>query len=362
VKKSRISKSFISFSAEQTFKAGQSLGQRIYLKPSWQKDIFLFGEMGSGKTHFTKGLAKSLDSNLKIKSPTYNLINEQKFFKSNQQYKLAHFDLYRLGERASSDLLEIIQEKFQDPHSINVIEWSERLPKDFELPKNRLEIHFSQGQKASERELTVKFFDPGRVSFKEARAITKEFATPYHIQEHEKGVAFVAGILAEKVFTCGNFVDIKLVITSAMLHDFVRYINFPVLDFSQFKEAITPEKIRIWQDTTAKYSTMHHGDVGAEILINKGFNSTAEVIAHHKSSALLHQKELTLEEEIVHFADKKVLHDHLVTLSERFKDGDIRHNWRRSQDQKDELRAKVRTIGNKLFTLAGFENEQDFDT
>ena len=80
----------ISNSAEQTFKIAQSIG-----KKAKDGDLFaLSGELGSGKTCFTQGLALGLgvSEEYQITSPTFTLINEYP-----ARCKLYHFDVYRLG-------------------------------------------------------------------------------------------------------------------------------------------------------------------------------------------------------------------------------------------------------------------------
>lgn len=79
--------------------------------------VFLWGDLGFGKTTFTKGVAKGLGISNRIISPTFPIIRSYK--------NLYHIDLYRIEN--SKELEEIgIQEILSDHSSIKLIEWPER--------------------------------------------------------------------------------------------------------------------------------------------------------------------------------------------------------------------------------------------
>lgn len=94
--------------------------------------ICLDGELGSGKTVFVKGFAKSLGINENITSPTFNIVKEYE----NGEMPLNHMDVYRLED---SDATIGFNDYFQS-ESVTIIEWSE-LIKD-KLPDERLDIKF----------------------------------------------------------------------------------------------------------------------------------------------------------------------------------------------------------------------------
>ena len=94
--------------------------------------ICLDGELGSGKTVFVKGFAKSLGIDENITSPTFNIIKEYQ----NGELPLYHMDVYRL-EDTNDDI------GFQDYFSsngISIVEWSELITDS--LPEERLDIKF----------------------------------------------------------------------------------------------------------------------------------------------------------------------------------------------------------------------------
>ncbi|GAB6189890.1 tRNA (adenosine(37)-N6)-threonylcarbamoyltransferase complex ATPase subunit type 1 TsaE [Marinitoga arctica] len=94
--------------------------------------ILLYGDLGTGKTTFTKGFIKSLfnDNNINVTSPTFALVRI--YENSTNVY---HADLYRLSDPEEIPYVGL----FEDQDGIYLIEWSERL--DYYMPEERLEIH-----------------------------------------------------------------------------------------------------------------------------------------------------------------------------------------------------------------------------
>ena len=349
--------SFDSSSSQETFQCGQFLGKRFVLQSSWQRAIFLFGELGSGKTTFIKGLAAGIDLNLNIKSPTFQRLIEIPFFLNQENWTLAHFDIYR---KADQNLWQILQEKIKDQKTLTIIEWSQNLPCNFSFPQKRIEIYFDHQNNINKRKILVKFFDPEVPTKKQAFDIIEEFKTPLHVIAHQKGVLKVAYFLGQKILKQGFLLDLNLVNIASFLHDFVRIINFPNLDFSKFKEKITFSKKAIWEKVRNDFKNQHHALAAADILQQRNFSSCAQVVAAHRSKRTLENKEMTLEEKIVYLADKKILHDRLVSLSERFRDGAIRHPLK-NESLRKKLRNNTLSIAKELFSLAGIKNEEEAD-
>lgn len=94
--------------------------------------ICLNGDLGSGKTVFTKGFANALGIDEIITSPTFNIVKEY----YSGEAPLFHMDVYRLDESS----VEINFQEYFTKNGVSIIEWSD-LIKD-ELPKERLEITF----------------------------------------------------------------------------------------------------------------------------------------------------------------------------------------------------------------------------
>ena len=107
-----------SKSVEETIKIGEDFVRKLPL----QSIIALKGDLGVGKTHFVKGIAKGMKIFDTITSPTYNLYN---LYESSNRVKLLHLDAYRLeNEEEAEDLL---LEDFLGGEYILVIEWPEKI-------------------------------------------------------------------------------------------------------------------------------------------------------------------------------------------------------------------------------------------
>ncbi|OIP23133.1 tRNA (adenosine(37)-N6)-threonylcarbamoyltransferase complex ATPase subunit type 1 TsaE [bacterium CG06_land_8_20_14_3_00_33_50] len=89
--------------------------------------LALVGDLGGGKTTFTKGLAYGLGINEKeVSSPTFTLIREYKIKNNPNIKKLFHLDLYRLHSEKEAEELGL-HELFEDKSAIIVIEWADRI-------------------------------------------------------------------------------------------------------------------------------------------------------------------------------------------------------------------------------------------
>ncbi len=93
--------------------------------------ICLNGELGSGKTLFTKGFANSLGIKESITSPTFSIIKEYE-----GELPLYHMDVYRLD----GDYSGVGIEEYFNKGGVVIIEWADTI-KDI-LPENRLDIYF----------------------------------------------------------------------------------------------------------------------------------------------------------------------------------------------------------------------------
>lgn len=110
--------------------------------------ICLFGDLGSGKTAFVKGVAKALGiDHYTVKSPTYTFVREY----IHQNGTICHIDLYRL-EKPDDILFAQIDEMIRKKGTLVVIEWADRM-KD-SLPKNRTDICFEHIDK-NIRKITI---------------------------------------------------------------------------------------------------------------------------------------------------------------------------------------------------------------
>ncbi|MBQ8768558.1 MAG: tRNA (adenosine(37)-N6)-threonylcarbamoyltransferase complex ATPase subunit type 1 TsaE [Oscillospiraceae bacterium] len=108
---------FITNSPEQTEKLGAALGNIL---PAGSI-IAYEGDLGAGKTAFTRGLARGLGCTDLVTSPTYTIVNEY----LSGRLPLFHFDMYRL--HSSDDLWDIGWEDYLERGGICAVEWSENV-------------------------------------------------------------------------------------------------------------------------------------------------------------------------------------------------------------------------------------------
>ena len=108
---------FYTNSPEETEGVGQRLAQK--LQPGTV--IAYLGDLGAGKTAFTRGLARGLGSKDRVTSPTYTIVNEY----LGGKMPLFHFDMYRLG--SSDELFGIGWEDYLERGGVCAVEWSENV-------------------------------------------------------------------------------------------------------------------------------------------------------------------------------------------------------------------------------------------
>ena len=108
---------FLTNSPEETERVGAALGK--ILKPGTV--LAYRGDLGAGKTAFTRGLARGLGYAEPVTSPTYTIVNEY----LGGGLPLFHFDMYRLA--SSDDLWDIGWEDYLDRNGIAAVEWSENI-------------------------------------------------------------------------------------------------------------------------------------------------------------------------------------------------------------------------------------------
>lgn len=97
--------------------------------------ILLDGDLGAGKTTFTKGLAEGLGIHRNIKSPTFTIIREYQ----QGRLPLYHMDVYRLEETGGDDLG---LEEYFEGDGVSVVEWSQFVGD--EIPTEHLVIHLNK--------------------------------------------------------------------------------------------------------------------------------------------------------------------------------------------------------------------------
>ena len=134
----------ISKSEGQTEEIAQSLAKDLH----GNEVIALFGDLGAGKTAFTRGLAKGLGIDDGVSSPTFALVHEYE-----GRFMVYHFDMYRVS--GYDDLYSTGFFDYMDT-GILVIEWSENI-EPF-LPDRRINVTINR-LSDNEREITIEGAD-----------------------------------------------------------------------------------------------------------------------------------------------------------------------------------------------------------
>lgn len=119
---------FISYSVSET----ESFAEQLAKEFTGGEVLLLHGDLGAGKTHFVKGLAKGLGVDEVITSPTFALHNSYE-----GRLTLNHFDFYRIEVSEEVAILGL-DEFFYDEHAVAAIEWSENI-KDL-LPRHCISV------------------------------------------------------------------------------------------------------------------------------------------------------------------------------------------------------------------------------
>ena len=131
-----------SYSEDDTIELAQNIESEKFPKMV----ICLMGDLGTGKTVFTKGFAKAMEIDEEITSPTFNIIKEY----TTGELPLYHMDVYRLDGKV--DDLGI--EEYYTKKGITIIEWADTI-EEF-LPKNRLDIKIkSSSEDENKRVITI---------------------------------------------------------------------------------------------------------------------------------------------------------------------------------------------------------------
>ena len=128
-----------TYSEEETIELAQNIESEKF--PNMV--ICLRGDLGSGKTVFTKGFAKALEVKEEVTSPTFNIIKEY----TSGELPLFHMDVYRLD----GNVYDLGIEEYYSKNGITIIEWADMIP-DY-LPEERLDIKIKNSSEDEDKRI-----------------------------------------------------------------------------------------------------------------------------------------------------------------------------------------------------------------
>lgn len=135
---------YISNSPTETEALGEALAARLTAGTV----VAFTGDLGAGKTAFTRGLARGLGVPDRVTSPTFTIVNEYE----GGRLPLFHFDMYRLG--SADDLFDIGWEDFLRRGGVCAVEWSETVQEA--LDADTIYVDIRRGAEDNQRVLTIR--------------------------------------------------------------------------------------------------------------------------------------------------------------------------------------------------------------
>ena len=138
---------FLLNNVEETMALGEKIGSLVRAGDI----ICIDGELGSGKTHLTKGLAMGLSINEYITSPTFTIVNEY-----DGRLKLYHFDVYRVND--PDEIENIGFDEYIFGQGVSIIEWS-NLIEDL-IPYEHIQINIYKAPEKGDnyRKINIEYF------------------------------------------------------------------------------------------------------------------------------------------------------------------------------------------------------------
>lgn len=136
----------ITKSQQETENFAKEIGKKL----KGDEIIALYGDLGVGKTVFTRGLVGSFGVKNAVTSPTFTLVNEY----TAPKFKIYHFDMYRIKSLEDLESTGFFDYMYR---GVFVIEWSENI--ENYLPQETIKIYIEKNENDGERIITLKGWD-----------------------------------------------------------------------------------------------------------------------------------------------------------------------------------------------------------
>jgi len=143
-----MSEEHSTFSEQETLSLAKSFAQRLQ-----RGDVVaLWGELGTGKTRFVKGVCEAFGASRHVSSPSFVILNRyQGKGRDGNELFVYHLDLYRV--KSAEEIFDLGYEEFVYGDGITLVEWAEQLG-DL-LPKARYDVRLAYGDADSARKILI---------------------------------------------------------------------------------------------------------------------------------------------------------------------------------------------------------------
>jgi|WetSurMetagenome_2_1015567.scaffolds.fasta_scaffold272170_2 tRNA threonylcarbamoyladenosine biosynthesis protein TsaE len=138
-----MTENLTTHSEDATVQAGKEFSRRLVSGAI----VAFYGELGTGKTRFIKGVCQGLSVQEHVTSPTFTIVNEYR----GADFPVYHFDFYRIN--ALSEMQEIGFDEYLGGDGVCLIEWADRIAGL--LPPERFDIHLQLGKNDYDREIII---------------------------------------------------------------------------------------------------------------------------------------------------------------------------------------------------------------
>ena len=133
----------ITKSEQETENFAKEIGKKL----KGNEIIALYGDLGVGKTAFTRGIASYFGIKNVVTSPTFTLVNEY----SASEFKIYHFDMYRIKNLEDLESTGFFDYMYK---GVFIIEWSENI--ENYLPEGTIKVYIKKNENKSERTIILK--------------------------------------------------------------------------------------------------------------------------------------------------------------------------------------------------------------
>jgi hypothetical protein len=162
-------------------------------------------------------------------------------------------------------------------------------------------------------------------SLADAESIFTRYHTPPNIRLHGKRVADVCAFIGREF---EDQVDMNMLVFGAVIHDFQKMVGKLQIELKYFKEPPSYQDMDTWREQTIKHQGLDHANAASNELMELGYPEKLAILVFKHDYSRIDDPDLaprTLEEKILFYADKRVLHHGVVSLDERFVDGEKRY-------------------------------------